>query len=235
MTTLHDKRFPGESADYRQARDALLRAELELRRQIEAVAAQRRQLPHGGELPADYHFQEWDPAASRVRGVRLSELFADGHTTLLLYSFMFKPNPEGTPLQLACPLCTSIIDGIDGAIPHITQQISVAVVTRAPIERFCAHARTRGWRNARLLSSAGTAYNDDYHAQASDAEQFAMATVFARRDGTIHHYWSSETWFVPPETGQNPRHVDFMWPLWQVLDHTPNGRGTDWMPRLAYI
>jgi hypothetical protein len=28
--------------------------------------------------------------------------------------------------------------------------------------------------------------------------------------------------------------MDFMWPLWAVFDHSPDGRGTDWYPRLAY-
>jgi predicted dithiol-disulfide oxidoreductase (DUF899 family) len=234
LTTAHEIRFPGESDDYRRARDALLEAETELRRHVEAVAAQRRRLPLGGEVPTDYTFEEWGAGASRARQVRLSELFEPGKDTLVLYSLMFKPDSDGVPLQVACPLCTSIIDGIDGAIPHIAERINIAIVTKAPIERFCAHGRTRGWRNARLLSAAATTYNADYHVENSDAEQLAMVTVFTQRDGKIHHFWSSETWFVPPEPGQNPRHVDFMWPLWHVLDRTPDGRGTGWMPSLQY-
>jgi predicted dithiol-disulfide oxidoreductase (DUF899 family) len=60
-------------------------------------------------------------------------------------------------------------------------------------------------------------------------ERFAMATVFTRSSGRIHHFRSSELWltFVPPEPGQDPRHVDFMWPLWTILDRTPGGRGED--------
>jgi predicted dithiol-disulfide oxidoreductase (DUF899 family) len=50
----------------------------------------------------------------------------------------------------------------------------------------------------------------------------------------IHHFWSSELWFAGREEGQDPRHVEFMWPLWAVLDHTPAGRGTDWGPQLEY-
>jgi predicted dithiol-disulfide oxidoreductase (DUF899 family) len=50
---MHDWRFPGESDQYRQARDELLEAEVGLRRQIESVAAQRRKLPLGGEVPTD--------------------------------------------------------------------------------------------------------------------------------------------------------------------------------------
>ena len=51
-------RFPGETAAYRKARDRLLKAELGLRRRIEAVAAMRRKLPHGGLVPEDYVFEE---------------------------------------------------------------------------------------------------------------------------------------------------------------------------------
>ena len=232
--TLHDTRFPGEGAEYRSARDALLQAELELRRQVEAVAAQRRALPLGGEVAGDYTFSEWDAALGKVSRVRLSELFAAGKDSLVLYSFMFKRGDSGAPLEVPCPLCTSIIDGIDGAVPHITQRINFAVVTKAPIEAFSAHARARGWRHARLLSSAGTSFNSDYHAERGDDDQYAMVTAFVRRAGRIHHFWSSETWFMPPEPGQNPRHVDFMWPLWAVLDRTAEGRGADWWPSLAY-
>jgi predicted dithiol-disulfide oxidoreductase (DUF899 family) len=230
----HDRVLPGESAAYRRARNELLAAEIELRRRIEAVAALRRGLPLGGEAPEDYAFDEWDATAGRPRTVRLSELFEDGKDTLLLYSFMFKPSESGDPLEVPCPICTSIIDGIDGAVHHITRRISFAVVTKAPLERFGAHARARGWRRVRLLSSAGTTYNADYLAENDEQEQFAMGTVFVCRDGRIHHFWSSELWFVAPEPGQNPRHVDFMWPLWGVLDRTRGGRGADWMPELDY-
>jgi predicted dithiol-disulfide oxidoreductase (DUF899 family) len=230
---LHRVRFPGETDDYRQARDELLKAEVDLRRQVEAVAAERRELPLGGEVPDGYTFDEWDPTVGTARPVQLSELFEHGKDTLFIYSFMFKPGTLG-PLEVPCPICTSIIDGVDGAVPHITQQINFAVVAKAPIERFSAHARARGWRHARLLSSANTTYNADYQAEAPDEEQFAMGTVFIRRDGKIQHFWSSELWLVPPEPDQNPRHVDFMWPLWSVLDRTPDGRGSSWMPQLDY-
>ncbi len=234
MTQLHDKRFPGEPDGYREARDELLKAELDLRHRVEAVAVQRRQLPLGGEVPTDYMFEEWDAASGTERSVRLSELFEDGQDTLFIYSFMFKPGPRGLPLEVPCPNCTSIIDGIDGAAPHISQQIGFAAVTRVPVERFNAHARARGWRHTRLLSSSNSTYNHDYFAASATGEQFAMGTVFVRRNGRIHHFWSTETWLVPPDPGQHPRHVDFMWPLWGVLDRTPGGRGAGWMPALDY-
>jgi predicted dithiol-disulfide oxidoreductase (DUF899 family) len=232
--SLHKVRFNGESDQYRRARDELLKAEVDLRRQVEVVAAQRRRLPLGGVVPRDYAFEEWDAGTNAPRSVRLSELFADGKDTLFLYSHMFIPGKAGLPLEEGCPLCTSIIDAIDGELPHITQHINFAVVAKPPIERFRAHAQSRGWRHARLLSSAHNTYNRDYQAETPDGAQFAMATVFARRDGKIHHFWSSELFLVPSEPGQDPRHVDFMWPLWSVLDRTPEGRGTDWWPELDY-
>ena len=70
--------FPQESAEYRKARNELLAAEIELRRQIEAVAAARRKLPLGGQLAQDYVFDEGPADLSEqgeVRQTRLSELF----------------------------------------------------------------------------------------------------------------------------------------------------------------
>jgi len=233
---LHNLRFPGETEEYRQARDRLLQAEIDLRRQVEAVAAQRRALPLGGRVASEYVFDEWDASLGKVRQVTLADLFEPGRDVLFAYSFMFKPGEQGLPLEAPCPLCTSIIDGVDGAVPHLAEQINFAVITKAPIEAFSAHARARGWRNARLLSSAHNSYNRDYRAESPDEEQFAMATVFVRRGDAIYHFWSSELWldFVAPEPGQDPRHVDFMWPLWSVLDRTPTGRGGTWRPQLEY-
>jgi len=147
---------------------------------------------------------------------------------------MIVPRAQGLPFEGPCPSCTSIIDAIDGELPHITQRIGFAVVATAPIERFREHAGRRGWRHARLLSSSGTSYNRDYGAEDDNGSQWPLATVFVRRDGKIHHFWSSELWFATREGGQDPRHVDFMWPLWTVFDRTPGGRGTDWGPQLAY-
>jgi predicted dithiol-disulfide oxidoreductase (DUF899 family) len=230
---LHDFRFPGESDEYRSARDELLRAELELRRQAERVAAQRRALPLGGPVQSDYEFEQWDDAAGAPRTVRLSELFDDGKDTLYLYSFMVVPAEQGLPFVGPCPSCTSIIDCVDGAVPHLTQRISFAVAAKAPIEEFRAHAQSRGWRHARLLSANPSAYNRDYGSETGDGFQWPIANVFTRDGDGIRHRWSSELWWVPHDDGQGPRHVDYMWPLWGVLDRVPGGRG-DFETSLSY-
>jgi predicted dithiol-disulfide oxidoreductase (DUF899 family) len=226
---VHDIRFPGESDEYRAARDELLRAEIELRRQTERVAAQRRALPVGGAAPSDYLFEEGSVDEDDVRPVRLSELFEQDRDTLLLYSFMYGPAAAA-----ACPLCTSFIDAIDGEIEHLSQRLSFALVARSPIERLRAHARGRGWSRTRLLSSSANTFNADYHAESADGQQNPLAHVFVRRDGAVRHAYSTELLFAPTDGEQSPRHIDSMWPLWNVLDLTPEGRGQDWWPQLEY-
>lgn len=231
---LHDMRFPGESHEYRSARDELLRAEKDLRDRTEEVARLRRQLPLGGIVPTDYMFKEWNTATGSPRTVKLSELFEDGKDTLFLYSFMFIPGPDGNPIGSPCPNCTSIIDAVAGQAQHVTQRINLAVSAKAPIEHFRAHAYSRGWAEIRMLSSGESSYNRDYGAEDAEGRQWPIATVFARRDGQVHHWWSSELFWASHHEGEESRHVDFMWPYWNILDCTPEGRPRENTPRLEY-
>jgi predicted dithiol-disulfide oxidoreductase (DUF899 family) len=222
--------FPGESAEYRDARDRLLEQEAELRRATEDVAAARRELPPGGVVPEDYVFQ-----GAGVNGepadVRLSELFAPGKDTLAIYSFMF---PRALDEDLPCPHCTSFLDAFDGAAGHVSQRVNLAVVAKAELPRILAHAEKRGWRRLRLLSSGGNTYNPDYHGESSDGSQLPMLNVFRRDGDVIRHFWSSELLFAPTEPGQDPRHSDSIDPQWGLFDFTPEGRGNDWYPELSY-
>ncbi|HEY8849555.1 MAG TPA: DUF899 family protein [Thermoanaerobaculia bacterium] len=218
----HSVRFPGENQSYRSARDELLDAEIALRRNLEEVSAKRRKLPLGGEIREDYTFD------NEKGPIRMSQLFADGKDTLVVYSFMYGPKmPE------ACPLCTSILDGMDGEAPHIMQRVNFAVIAKSPIERIRKFARERGWRNLPLLSSANNTYNHDYHAEEAKGGQMPALNVFVRRNGRIHHFYNTELLYAPNEKGQDGRHVDLIWPLWNVFDYTPDGRG-NWNPRLSY-
>jgi predicted dithiol-disulfide oxidoreductase (DUF899 family) len=219
----HQTRYPGENAKYRAARDTLLKAEADLRAQVERVAALRRRLPPGGPTAEDYVFDE---GTGRVR---LSELFSSDKNTLIAYSFMFGP-----AMAAPCPMCTSILDSLDGAAPHIAQRANLVVVAKSPIERIREFARERGWRNLRLLSSAGTTYNRDYHGEDANGAQWPTLNVFIRRGRQIHHSYGSELLFMQAPKGQDARHVDMIWPLWNLLDLTPEGRGTSWYPRLRY-
>ena len=219
--------FPNESPEYRKARDELLVAENALRQQTEDVAALRRKLPPGGPIKEDYLFDEIGPDGG-VTQTRLSELFAPGRDSLMLYGFMYGPAQEQP-----CTMCTSIVDGLNGNAGHITQRMSMAIVARSPIERITEFANGRGWNNLRMLSSSNNTYNFDYQGEDESGNQMPMANVFVRRGDSIRHSWGSELLFDEFVTG-NTRHVDVFWPLWNVLDLTPEGRGKDWYPSLSY-
>lgn len=222
--------FPGESAQYRAARDRLLEREIELRRTMEAVAAARRGLPPGGVIPEDYVFQGAGSDGAQI-DVKLSELFAPGKDSLAIYSFMFPRAPDE---DAPCPSCTSFLDAFDGAVEHIAQRVNVVVVAKAPLPRILAHAKERVWHRLRLLSSAANTYNRDYLAETAEGSQLPMLNVFRRDGEMIRHFWGSELLYAPTEPGHDPRHSDTIDPLWNLFDFTPEGRGTDWYPQLSY-
>ncbi len=163
-----------------------------------------------------------------MRQVRLSELFGD-KDTLFAYSFMYGPE-----MKAACPSCTSILDSLDGEAPHITQRIALAVIAKSPIARIMAHARDRGWRRLRLVSSSDNTYNRDYRGESPSGNQTPALNIFTRRNGEVRHFTNTELMFAPSDPGEEPRHVDMIWPLWNAFDQTPEGRGTDWNPQLRY-
>lgn len=238
--------FPGESAEYRAARERLLLEEIELRRATEAVAAARRELPPGGVVTEDYVF-EGRSADGRSMDVKLSELFAPGKASLVIYSFMFprdpadeRPGPRTgrtARLPLAegpCPSCVALLDQLDGAAEHATQLVNLAVIAKAPLERVLAFGEERGWRRLRQLSSASNTYNRDYFAETAEGDQRPMLNVFHRQGETIRHFWGSELFYAPTDPGQDPRHVGTLEPVWNLLDLTPEGRPTDWDEQVRY-
>jgi predicted dithiol-disulfide oxidoreductase (DUF899 family) len=205
-----ERRYPNESKEYRAARDALLKDEQELVDKIKAVAAKRRTLPLGGELKEDYVFQ-WANDDKLGKKVRFSELFA-GHNTLLLYSFMFGPNWDNP-----CPSCTSLMDGFDRAWYQVTHSGAAFVaIAKAPVDRINAWARTRGWSQIALVSGSDSPFQADYKCQGdSDDMQWPVMLVFTKRNGKIFHFWSAEL---------SGNHVDTVWPYWNLMDFTPEGR-----------
>lgn len=172
--------FPGESTQYRAARERLLEREIELRRSMGALAAARRELPPGGVVPEDYIFQG-QAADGTPTDVRLSELFAPGKDSLAIYSFMSprdpgdeRPGPASGQTALLelkdgpCPSCVAFLDQLDGGVEHASQHVNLAVVAKAPLARVVTFASERGWRRLRLVSSAANAYNRDYLAETAE-------------------------------------------------------------------
>lgn len=215
-------RFPNESAEYRAARTALLKEEIELRRHLERVAAQRRSLPPGGEVKGDYRFEgESGPKT-------IADLFGD-KKTLVIYSFMFGPQRERP-----CPMCTNLLGAIEGNGADIQQKVAFAVVARSPIRKLMDWKKERGWKNLKLYSDINGSYSRDYHGVLANGDEIPSYNVFTRRDGTIRHFWSGEMTGDSADLGQDPRGAPDFAPLWNVLDTTPEGRGKDWYPQLDY-
>jgi predicted dithiol-disulfide oxidoreductase (DUF899 family) len=224
----------------------LLGLEIELRRSMEAVAGARRALPPGGLIPDDYVFQGRGADGTPAE-VRLSELFAPGKDSLVIYNFMFPRDPGDTRpgpqagqtalLPLAegpCPSCVALLDQLDGAAEHAAPLVNFAVVAKAPAPRVLAFAEERGWRRLRLLSSANNAYNRDYFGETAEGHQRPMLNVFHRDGETIRHSWGSELLYAPTDPDQDPRHVGTLEPVWNLLDLTPEGRPTVWDEQLRY-
>jgi predicted dithiol-disulfide oxidoreductase (DUF899 family) len=240
-------RFPNESEEYRRARNALLAEEIELKRNMERVAAQRRALPAGGLVSEEYVFDALRQDGKTVK-VKLSELFTPGKDTLVVYSFMFPRHPKderpapthGATARLKreegpCPSCAAFLDQLDGAAKHLEAAgLNFVVVAAAPLDRLLDFARDRQWKSLRLLSSAGSNFKRDYRAETPEGHQDPMMMVFHRTEDGVRHFWSSEMSYVEPDPGQDSRHNGTLEPLWNMLDLTPGGRPSRWREQLQY-
>jgi len=206
---MSERRYPNESRAYRDARDALLKDEQELVDKVKSVAAKRRTLPLGGRLKENYVFRSANNG-SVGKEVKFTELFADKNT-LLLYSFMFGPNWDKP-----CPSCTSLVDGFDRTWYQVSRDAAFAAIAKAPAERINAWAKERGWSQITLVSGSECSYQADYQCQEdSDDMQLPVMHVFTRREGEIFHFWGTE---LPAN------HLDTVWPYWNIMDYTPEGR-----------
>lgn len=206
---MSEPRYPNESKEYRAARDALLKDEQELIDKVKAVAAKRRKLPTGGQLKEDYVFQ-WANDGKVGKSVKFSELFGDKNT-LLLYSFMYGPGWDHP-----CPSCTSLVDGFDRSSYQVTRDAAFVAIAKAPADRINAWAKRRGWSQIALVSGSDSTFQADYRCQGdSDDMQWPVMHVFRKRDGKILHFWATEL---------SSNHVDTVWPYWNLMDFTPEGR-----------
>lgn len=214
-------RWTGESADYRQARTALLAEEIELRRQIQRVAEQRRALPPG-PAAKDYRFLD-----EQGNELGLVDLFGR-HDSLFAYFWMYGPE-RARP----CPMCTSFVGSLDIPAPDIEQRLAVAILGRSPVARQLAFARERGWRNLKFYQTVGDDYGRDVHALSKDGEGAAV-TVWQRDGDRVRLFWAAEGGAETADPGFDPHLAPDPTPLWNILDMTPEGRAPDWYPKLEY-
>lgn len=219
LAALKPAAWPNESAEYRKARTALLAEEIELRRHIQRVAARRRALPPGGEVPQDYRFEGADGP------VTLSQMFGD-HDTLIIYCMMYGPERKA-----GCPMCSAMLDAWDGEARHIEKRAALGVVARSPIARILDYARDRGWTGLQFYSDPSGDFWADYNHD-RDADDPAYVVFRRDPDGTVRHFYSAEGGTEIADPGEDPHNAPDMNPLWVLLDTTPEGRGAEWYPRL---
>jgi predicted dithiol-disulfide oxidoreductase (DUF899 family) len=220
--TYRQTNLTNESAEYLAKREEVRLAEIELMRQRERVAELRREMPEGATIP-DYEFLEGpaslDDGDEPVTKVRLSELFTTPDRSLVIYHFMF-----GKKQTKACPMCTAWIDGYNGVAHHIAQNIDFAIVAAADLPTLRAWARERGWDKLRLLSAGDSTFKYDLGSEDAAGIQDSTISVFTRdSDGAVRHFYSGH-----PRLGPDvkERGIDEMTPIWNLLDLTPQGRGT---------
>lgn len=214
--------FPGESAEYTAARNALLAEEIEFRRHEVRLAAQRRALPPGPVVDKDWTFID-----DQGQEATLADLFG-AHDTLVTYYWMFGPERERP-----CPMCTNVLGSLNGNAIDIKQRVALKVLSRSPVSRQYAFARERGWRNLEFVQTS-----DDYARELrlfNDDGSDNAAQVVYRKDGdTIRVFWAAEAGFDMADPGEDSRLAPDWGVLWTNLDLTPEGRGKDWYPRLSY-
>ena len=215
--------FPGESPDYAKAREALLAEEIEVRRHVTRVAEQRQALPPGPVIERDYRFRD-----GNGEEVGLADLFGD-HDTLVTYFWMYGPQRERP-----CPMCTNFLGGVNGNARDIQQRASMKILGRSSVERQRAFAVDRGWRDLDFVQTVGDDYADDLGLLDDEGNESPALVVFQKDGDAVRLFYSAEMPFEAADPGQDPRTAPDISPLWNVLDLTPEGRGTDWYPKVEY-
>lgn len=220
--TYRQTNLPNETPEYLAKREELRKAEIELRRQRERVAELRRALPPGAKIQ-DYELLEGpaslDEGDEPVKTVRLSELFTAPDRSLVIYHLML-----GKKQSNACPMCTAWIDGFNGIAHHLAQNVDFAIVAAADPATLRGHARNRGWDRLRLLSAGTSTFKYDLGSEDREGHQDSTISVFTRdADGTLRHFYSGHPWLADDI---KERGIDELSPIWNILDLTPQGRGT---------
>lgn len=215
--------FPGESEEYLRAREALLAEEIEFRRHMTRLTEQRRALPAGPVIEKSYRFKDANGAE-----FGLPDLFGK-HDALVTYFWMFGPERERP-----CPMCTNLLGAVNGNAADIKQRVAFKVLGRSPVPRQIAFAGERGWHDLDFLQTIGDDYGKDIGALKSDGSEWAAIIVFKRDGDKVRLFWAAEMMPEMADPGQDPRNAPDIAALWSILDLTPDGRGSDWYPKLSY-
>jgi predicted dithiol-disulfide oxidoreductase (DUF899 family) len=217
--------------EWQAARDELLRREKEHTRLGDELARMRRELPWVA-VEKEYRLDAEDGPRT------LAELF-DGRSQLLLYHFMFGPSYEA-----GCPTCSSMVDGLDGLLPHLhARDVTLLLVSRAPLATLQAYRKRMGW-SIPWVSSANSDFGFDFGASyrveqvrehmPPEGELPPIARHNATASGTDLPEYISEVFGMSAFTLQDGavyqtyattgRGVEFLMGYYPILDRAPKGR-----------
>jgi predicted dithiol-disulfide oxidoreductase (DUF899 family) len=153
-------------------------------------------------------------------------LFTAPKRSLVIYHFMY-----GKRQTSPCPMCTLLIDGLNGVAHHLAQNVDFAIVAAADPPALRKHARRQGWDNLRLLSAAeDRTFKYDLGSEDQEGNQDSTISVFTRDGGTLRHFYSAH-----PHMGPDikERGLDLLTPVYNALDLVPEGRG-NWYASFEY-
>jgi predicted dithiol-disulfide oxidoreductase (DUF899 family) len=210
--------------EWLKARKALLAKEKEFTHQRDALSAARRDLPWV-KVEKNYVFD--GPAGKET----LTDLF-DGRSQLIIYHFMLGPG-----WMQGCPSCSYLADHFDGANIHLVQRdVSLVVVSRAPLAEIAAYQKRMGWK-FKWVSSSNNDFNFDFHVSFRPedksggkveynyeitefpSEEAPGLSAFIKQDGAVFHTYSTYG-----------RGLDILLGAYNFLDMAPKGRDEDALP-----
>lgn len=187
--------------EWERARAELLAEEKEHMRRGDALAAKRRRLPM---VPVERQYAFQGPSGE----VSLIDLF-QGRSQLIVYRFMFHPDwDEG------CDGCSWFVDGLADLRHLAARDVSLVLVSRAPLPKLEAYKRRMGW-DVPWFSSYNTTFNWDFQATVGDSEHHRLS-VFLR---------DADKAFLTYQTGE--RGVEALGTTFSLLYLVPYGRQED--------
>jgi predicted dithiol-disulfide oxidoreductase (DUF899 family) len=217
--------------EWQTERDELLAEEKEHTRRADELAKKRMELPW---VPVEKEYELETPDGKKS----LADLF-EGRSQLLIYHFMFGPSYEA-----GCPTCSSMVDGVDGLLPHLhARDVTMVLVSRAPLEKLQAYRERLGW-SIPWASSANSDFNFDFGASFHEEDMRAgmppedqlppIAARNAKETGTDLVSYISEMFGATAFTLQDGvvhktyattgRGVEFLMGYYWILDRMPQGR-----------
>ncbi len=207
------------------ARKALLAKEKEFTRARDALSAERRTLPWV-KIDKNYVFD------GRAGKQSLADLF-DGRGQLIVYHFMLGPGWKD-----GCPSCSFLADHFDGAAIHLAQRdVTLVVVSRAPLAEIEAYQQRMGWK-FKWVSSFGTDFNHDFHVSFAPEEKargkveynYSMTEFPSEEPPGLRVFANGEHGAVFHTYSSYARGLDILIGAYNFLDFAPKGRDEDKLP-----